>query len=148
MIKDKNELEKFRKEWISVRKFQAKIQCHLNAAGMGGIGTLGSTHELRNISHNLTLLFAFSVLEKVLRQMKDEGNFVAKDNKIGTLMHSSKKVIPWANFTLIDQARDDRNKIAHYQEIFERGKCWDYLDAIEAELILWKILPAPIPFEH
>ena len=101
MIKDKNKLEKFRKEWISVRKFQAKTQRHLNAAGMGGIGALGSTHELRNISHNLTLLFAFSVLEKVLRQMKDEVYFVAKDNKSGTLMHSSKKVIPWANFTLI-----------------------------------------------
>ena len=148
MVKDKTELEKFRKEWISVRKFQEKIQRHLNAAAMGGIGALGSTYELRNISHNLTLLFAFSVLEKVLKQIKDEGKFSARNDNLGTLMHSSKESISWSNFTLVDQAREDRNKLAHEQKIFERGKCWDYIDAIEAELVLWKVLPAPLPFKH
>ena len=148
MIQDKTELGRFRKEWTSVRKFQAKIHRHLNMSGAGGIGTMGSTHELRNISHNLTLLFAFSVLEKVLKQMKDEGQFSARKDNLGTLMHSSKEMIPWSNFALVDQAREDRNKITHEQETFERSRCWNYIDAIEAELVLWNILSAPIPFKH
>lgn len=148
MIKDQKEIENLRKEWSGVRNIQAKIQRHLNVGSVGAIGGVGSTHELRNISHNLTLLFAFSVLEGALKQMHIEGMFKADNTRVGTLMYASQKVISWRNFSLVDQARKDRNKIAHDQEIFGREKCWSYLDAIEAELVAWQVVSAPIPFRH
>ncbi len=148
MIKDKTELENIRKEWIGVREFQAKIQRHLNVGSVGGMFGCGSTHELRNISHNLILLFGFSVLEKVLNQMRSEGFFNAPNTNLGTLMYESKKNLTWINFSLVDQARNDRNELAHDQKIFNRGKCWNYIDAIETELISWKILTSAIPFKH
>ncbi len=107
-----------------------------------------ASHELRNISHNLVLLFAFSVLENVLKQLRDEGAFTERRNVLGKLMDASCSVIPWSNYNLVNDARKERNRIAHQQQIIERGKCWDYVDAIEAELVTWEILSVPIPFNH
>ncbi|MCB0027240.1 MAG: hypothetical protein KDE28_04995 [Anaerolineales bacterium] len=147
MIQNKIELNILRSEWASVRAFQSKIQRHLNASSIG-IGSGGSTHELRNISHNLTLLFAFSVLEKALKQMKIEGLISAKRDSLGALMSASRNHISWLDYPLVDQARGDRNLVAHEQQLIERGTCWCYLDAIEAELVAWQVLSGPIPFKH
>ena len=84
MIMDPTILKQIKEEWDGVRLFQSKIQRHLNVAG--GIIGGGSTHDLRNISHNLTLLFAFSVLERTLKQLKSEGVFSAKSNGLENLM--------------------------------------------------------------
>jgi hypothetical protein len=92
MIKDSAIKKEIQYDWDGVRKFQTKIQVHLNAS-IGVIGG-GATNTLRNISHNLTLLFAFSVLETVLKQLRDEGVFSEKPNSLKKLMYSSKNVLP------------------------------------------------------
>lgn len=146
MIIDPPILKEIKEEWDGVRLFQSKIQRHLNAAG--GIIGGGSTHDLRNISHNLTLLFAFSVLERTLKQLKSEGVFSAKSKGLENLMLGSKSKLPWQDYVLVNKARVDRNKVAHCKKTLERGECWKYIDAIEAELKMWKIVSKPKVFSH
>ena len=55
-------------------------------------------------------------------------------------MSSSQSALPWQNYALVDEARNRRNDIAHRREIFERGDCWKYVDAIEVELRKWRIV--------
>ena len=129
-----------------MRSFQSRIQAHLNISG--GIGFVGATHQLRNISHNLVLLFAFSVLETTLKQLRDENVFNERKNGLKSLMYSSRSSIQWQDFNLIDHAREERNKVAHDQVILERGKCWEYINGIENELVLWSIISNKIPFNH
>lgn len=147
MIKDQARLGGYQKEWDTVREFQNKIQRHLTAT-MIGIDAIGASHELRDISHNLVLLFVFSVLEDVLKQLKDEGKFNAKKNSLKCLMDSSKNSLPWQDFELVDEARDKRNSLAHDQTLLPRGKCWCYVDAIEAELISWNVVKSQLIFTH
>ncbi len=146
MIKDRSRLVVYQKEWNSVREFQNKIQRHLSAAstGIGGV----VSHDLRDISHNLVLLFAFSVLEDVLKQMEAEGIFNEKRNVLGKLMNSSRTVIPWSDYDLVDEAREKRNGIAHEQNLIYRVDCWKYVNAIENELVSWRLIQKQKSFKH
>jgi hypothetical protein len=146
MIKDRESQVVYQKEWNSVREFQNKIQRHLNAASTG----IGSdvTHDLRNISHNLVLLFAFAVIEDVLKQLREDGIFKENSNMVSKLMSSSRTVIPWSNYDLVDEAREKRNEIAHDQKLISRSDCWKYIDAIENELVSWKVIQRQICFKH
>lgn len=146
MIQDKVKQADYQKEWNSVRKFQNRIQANLNASGMM-FGT-GATHAIRDISHNLVLLFAFSVFEDVLKQLKAEKYFISDNNNLGNLMHKSQNHLPWQNFTLVDEARERRNEIAHDQTIFPRDDCWKYIDAIENELVQWGVIKCQVTFQH
>lgn len=146
MIQDNVKKQEIEDDWRGVRAFQSRIQVHLNIAG--GEGAVGATHQLRNISHNLVLLFAFSVLETTLKQLRDEKAFEEKRNGLKALMYSSKTNLSWQDFDLIDTARDERNKVAHEQKILERAECWKYIDGIESELVLWSVVSSRIPFGH
>lgn len=147
MIQDPTMFQNLRQEWHAVRDTQSMVQRHLNAAASsGGLGVAVNL-TLRDVCHSLVILFAFSVLEEVLTQLRDEGNFTS-GSQLGALMHASKSVIPWVDFNLVDKARQERNKVAHDQKILPRGDCWKYIDAIEAELLEWGILSAPIGFKH
>lgn len=146
MIQDKAKQADYQKEWNGVRAFQNRIQANLNASGIM-FGT-GATHAIRDISHNLVLLFAFSVFEDVLKQLKAEKYFVSDNNHLGNLMHKSKKYLPWQNFPLIDEAREKRNDIAHDQTLLPRGDCWKYIDAIENELVKWGVIKSQATFQH
>ncbi len=63
-------------------------------------------------------------------------------------MYSSKTNLSWQDFDLIDKAREERNKVAHDQEILERGECWKFIDGIENELVSWNVVSNKIPFDH
>ena len=146
MIQDKVKQADYQKEWNSVRKFQNRIQANLNASGMM-FGT-GATHAIRDISHNLVLLFAFSVFEDVLKQLKAEKHFTSDNNNLGNLMHGSQNDLPWQNFLLVDEAREKRNEIAHDQTILPRDDCWKYINAIENELVQWGVIKVQVTFQH
>ena len=140
MIQDRRELRRLRQEWSGVRSIQGKIQALLNFGF--------AFHELRNISHNLTLLQAFGVFGDVLQQLHDEGAFASRSTQLGSLMKASRKALPWSNYRLVDHGREDRNRGAHDSTVLERDDCWKYIDAIEHELVTWKILLKHIPFNH
>ena len=108
----------------------------------------GATHAIRDISHNLVLLFAFSVFEDVLKQLKSKKYFTSDNNNLGNLMHKSRNHLPWQDYILVDEAREKRNEIAHDQAIFPRDDCWKYIDAIENELVQWGVIKCQATFQH
>ena len=137
MITDRVVLEDIRSSWNTVRISQEMIQTNLNVAfAFGG----AQSHNFKNLAYSLILIFAFSVIEDALRQLEDQGVFSAKNRQLGTLMHASKSALPWVAFQFVDEGRERRNDVAHKREYLERADCWKYIDAIENELIAWRIL--------
>ena len=141
MIKDSEVLDSIRSSWETVRISQAMVQTNLNFAfAFGGF----QSHDFRKLCYSLVLLFAYSVLEDSLRELKQQGVFQAENLKLGTLMHSSKVSLHWLKFDLVDKGRERRNDVAHYRAYVESPECWKYIDAIEDELVAWGILASKI----
>jgi len=98
-----------------------------------------STHLL-DFANNLALVFAYGVLEDVLKQLRDERTIVCDKWGLKNLMAQSKHSLDWIDFRLVDKGRDRRNDIAHRGVVLARGECWKYVDAIEKEMLQWGIL--------
>jgi hypothetical protein len=74
MITDTDFLQQVRDSWETVRTSQAMVDTNLRiASGLGG----PQTEDFKNFSHSLIILFAFSVLEDVLEQLRSEGVFMS-----------------------------------------------------------------------
>jgi len=145
MIKDPTELKNIRTAWETVRIFEAMVKTNLNAAfALGGV----QTNEFRDLCNNLVLIFAFSVLEDTLRQLRREGLFIPAQRGFKWLMQDSQVVLSWVDFKTVDKGRERRNQIAHERKFLPRDECWKYIDAIENELVAWKILPNKILAEY
>ena len=141
MIRDGAVLDDVRAAWKTVRVAQSMVTTNLNMAGF----VMGA---FRNFAHSLVLLFAYSVLENVLEQLRDEGVLASKSANIGPLMKASKDVLPWCDYALVDQGREQRNRIAHRREFLARAEVWRYIDGIECELIGWRVLDGPVRGEY
>ncbi len=139
-------LDQVRRTWGTVRVVQASIKANLNA-GMTGFGVPLSM-DFFDLSHSLVLLFAFSVLEEVLRQARDEGRFNCGRNTLGALMSASQDAVGWVDFSTVDEGRECRNHLAHDQKIPPRSDSWRFIDAIEAELVSWGVLDGPVTADY
>jgi hypothetical protein len=137
VINDKLIKKELRESWNTVLSTKEMVKANIVFAFAGGGYT---SKQFRNLSYNLTLLFAFTVVENALLQMRDEGKFKSKSSQLGALMDNSKNKIPWTDYQKIDEARNKRNEIAHQQKWIDLELCLSYLDAIEVELINWGIL--------
>jgi len=137
MIADVAELRKVRLEWRFVLESRDRVARNLASGASSGIGV---SHEFRDFSYCLCLLFACSVLEHVLLQLRDEGVFKSKSTMLGPMMAESKGILPWHDYGAVDRARECRNSIAHERKIPERKETWRYIDAVETQLNAWKIL--------
>lgn len=89
---------------------------------------------------NLPLFLAYSVLDNVLSQLRDQGLFACQSWMLGKKMVASKQVLPWQNYALIDQGRDRRNDLAHQAIYVPRAECKKYITAVGAELKAWGIV--------
>ena len=147
MIRDAVILQQSRDEWGNVRLSQARVKTNLAAASRGIIGGIPVSFGFRDYCHGLTLLFGFSVLENVLRQLR-EGHFPCPGWMVGPLMTASRGVLPWVDYPLVEAAKDARNDIAHRRTTIPRAETWKYLDALEAELLAWGILPGPVKAKY
>ena len=141
MIRDQNVLEEIRKEWQGVRNKQTSI--FVGLAASGGLIRLSFPHKVADISYSLVLIYAYSVLQNVLLQLRDEGHLTSLkgNNYLGALVHNSKKKLTWLNFGEVDRGHCKRNDVAHRDLVLQRGEAWKYIDAIEKELINWRIIP-------
>ncbi len=140
-VQDPVELAKLRESWKRVRQIQDQIARNLAS---GSLGVIGVSDQFRNLSYSVAVLFAFSVLEDTLKQLAKEGVLNSRNHGLKRLMKSSKRVLPWVDYRQVNKGRKDRNKIAHMREFFPRGKCWEYINAIEKELIAWKVLDGTV----
>jgi hypothetical protein len=142
MIADAVALQEARDGWEFVRSSRNVIVGNCNVATFAvGFNQAG----IRDLCFNLLLASAFSVLEKVLRQLRDEGKFAGRDNRLGLLMSNSRSVLPWVDWALVDAGRSDRNSSVHARTYLPHTKCRDYIAAIERELVAWVVLPSATP---
>jgi hypothetical protein len=141
MIKNQSVLDEVRKDWEGVRNRQTSI--FVGLAASRGIGVGIYPFRVADICYSLVLIFAYSVLGTVLRQLKEEGFFTSpkKDNRLGVLIKNSETQLPWVNFSEVDEGHHKRNDVAHKDFVPPRGESWKYIDMIERELVNWQIIP-------
>jgi hypothetical protein len=141
MITDPEALKGIRDSWNTVRILEARIQTTLHPGLFSLVPVMTNFQE---VPDSLLLLFAVSVLETTLEQLRDQGVFVYKGRGLNGLMNASKKALRWQNFKEIQKIKDRRNQVAHDREFLRNGECAQYLDAIENELLAWPVLEHPI----
>ncbi len=142
MITDPTALNDARDGWEFVRNSRNIIVGNCNVATfVVGFNQAG----IRDLCFNLLLASAFLVLEETLRQIRDEGKFSSKDNRLGALIKNSRSALPWVDWALIDAGRIDRNQSVHQRTYLAQRKCRDYIAAIEQELVTWGVLPSATP---
>jgi hypothetical protein len=140
VIKDLATLSEIGTEWHGVQKLVQRLK--VDAMTAFATTPLGGYYPffLAKAAQNLPLVHACSVLNHVLIALESEGHFVCKRTFLGALMESSKKALPWVNFSRIKQVVKDRNGIAHSGKLLEQELCWKYVDAIQVELVSWGIV--------
>jgi hypothetical protein len=132
-------LNAIRAEWRSVESTRDFIARNL-AAAHTGVGSMGVSHEFRNLTYSLWLLFAFSVLERALLELRSELIFSSKNSGLEQLMRNSQRSLRWQNYALVNIARKRRNDVAHRRTVLQRADCWKYVAALGSELRAWKII--------
>ncbi len=140
MIRDANALNDIRCEWETVRATRELVESNIQISFFVSRGILSSDLGISKLANSLLLLFAFSVLEQALLQLRNEGQFQCNSTKLGPLMAASQNVLPWRDYPLVDQAREKRNDIAHRRDWIGQAESYKYIDAIEQELTSWKIV--------
>jgi hypothetical protein len=142
MITDPVRLKDVQSGWDTVRDARNIVAGNLNVISATGFPPGGA---FRAISYNLLLLFAFSVLEDALKAIRDEGTITSKRDTLFQMMEASETVLPWRDFKRIDQAREDRNKVAHDRQYLRMDDALNCIAAIEEELVAWGIVTTTMP---
>ena len=138
MIKNAETLASIRESWRTVRTLEGMIRTNTNS---GAIFTLiPAATGFANIPESLLLLFAMSVLEDALRQLRDEEVFNCSRNELKQLMDASHGQLRWLNFDAVNVIRDRRNRVAHRREFLSPGQYKADIATIAQELLSWGVL--------
>ncbi len=98
-------------------------------------------NELRpGESYNVPLLLAYGALDQVLGQLIAEGRFISKARMLGARMEASRDVLPWRDYSLVDEGKNRRNDLAHKGKLLSEADCLRYIKAIGAELKAWGVV--------
>jgi len=140
VIKDLSTLSEIQSEWQGVENLRKRLK--VDAMASFAMPPLGGDYPfaLGKAAQNLPFIHACSVLNEVLIALEAEGHFVCKSRFLGALVKSSKQVLPWINYSLIEKVVDERNGVAHRGELLEQEVCWKYVDAIRIELVNWRVV--------
>lgn len=134
MIIDQAALAEIRQDWVAVRKLSSIVL-------FSRVTPSGWIQENRqDEAFNLPLLLAYSVLERVLSELRGKAKFQSPTDKLGPMMKASKQNLPWVDFSLIDQGRLARNALAHEAKLVSKHDCLRFIEAIEIELKAWASL--------
>ena len=148
MIKNEEDRESIIKQWKAVRLYQAMVRTNTVGAFAGGAVLMP---DFLNGCNTLVLIFAFAVFERTLQILRSENAYPEPpEGRTGfkALMLASRTSLPWIDFDLMSEGRDERHRAAHGLKIVPRAECWRYIDAIERELVSWRALPGPIVAEY
>lgn len=135
-------LKSLRSNWATVRASQDLIVRSL-AAASGGFFSIGAPDQLRNVSHAIVLLFACSVLEQALQQLRREGGFQLRTRRLGDMLDGSRNVLPWRDLKGVCAAVTLRDEIAHRRHVPPRAETWAAMEAVERGLQDLGVLNAP-----
>jgi hypothetical protein len=141
MITDPKALQHIRDSWNTVRILEARINTTLHAGLFSLVPTLTNFQE---VPDSLLLVFAVSVLQDTLKQLRKQKVFACEGDGLERLMKASTGTLPWQNFGKIKEIKNRRNRAAHERVFLRSGQCAQYLDAIENELLAWRVLEHPI----
>lgn len=137
MVQNEQAKAAFEEDWAGIQKLRAYEHVSYQLDGVR-ISVGGATPEA---FWNLPLILAYSVLDGVLNNLRDQGVYKCKSWKLGDKMEASyRQHLPWQNYKLVSEGREERNRLAHEAMIVPKHKCFIYIDAIEKELTAWKIL--------
>ncbi len=137
MIQDPAVLKDIQKSWDGVSLLRKKYKgLALGSIVMGGTPAI----YLADAVQNIPFIFACSVLNDTLLQLKREKHFKCKSFFLGALVKDSATILPWCNYALIDELVGKRNDLAHRSQLLPRLDCWKYIDAIREQLVAWRIL--------
>jgi hypothetical protein len=145
MIRDTVALKSLVDEWHALRRVQGKLQINVVAAFAHGAVWL--PQQIADEVYALLLPFGFSVLEHTLQQIRDEGIFTCKSSQMKALMDASIPTISWSDHKAVAAGREIRNKLTHEQVIPPCAETFRILDAIERELVAWRVLDGPVKYE-
>jgi hypothetical protein len=137
MITDPRRLQHIRDSWNTVRILEARITTTLNA---GLFSLVPMLTNFKEVPESLLLLFAVSILEDTLEQLRDQGVFACQGRELERLMKASTGKLPWKHFEKIQEIKNRRNRVAHDREFLRNDQCAQYLTAIEQELVAWGVL--------
>lgn len=137
MIRDAIALAEVRQGWAGVEALRSRLQ--VSAVVSMGFGFGLFPFALSNAAHNLPFIHGYAVLNDVLEQLADEGNFSCTSIFLGELLRKSEKALPWRDFALVSAGAGRRSDVAHRGQLLGRGDCWKYVDAIKTELSAWGI---------
>jgi hypothetical protein len=137
MISDPTALQQIRDSWETVRESEKAASLTMVKAFMSGIPAGTAPAQL---FWRLLLIFAYSVFEDALLELRDQGTFASRKSNLKELMDRSKAALAWLNFPLADEGRERRNDVAHRRMQFSPDQCQRYIRCVEAELKQWAIL--------
>jgi hypothetical protein len=137
MIKDPEARQRIRDSWKTVRKLQARIHTALQPTLFS---LVPSMTNFREVPDSLLLLFAVSVLENALDELRNQGVFSSRGSELGRLIEASRGTLRWQDYGKIQEIKNRRNDLAHERVFPPSDKCGEYLDAIAKELLAWGVL--------
>ncbi len=135
MIDDPQTKSEIAQDWRGVRKLCESS--HRQWVSWGG-SVINETRP--EDSYNLPLVLAYAVLDRVLRELRDQGEFTCKAWQLGKKMAASQNALPWQDYDLVNDGRVARNDLAHQAKLLSKADCLRFIDAVESELKAWGIV--------
>ena len=135
MIRDPKTKSEIAQDWRVVRKLCKAGYRTWMIPGAGSI-----TEQRPEDSYNLPLVLAYAVLDRVLRELRDQGDFTCKAWQLGKKMAASQNALPWQDYDLVNDGRVARNDLAHQAKLLSKADCLRFIDAVESELKAWGIV--------
>jgi hypothetical protein len=137
VINDTAVLTEVRASWAGLEL----LRLSLKTSAFASTGRMGIfPHKLANAAHNLPFIHAFAVLNDVLEQLAEEQHWRYQGRILGKLLKDAKRKLPWRNLGRIGAGVVARHKVAHKGQLLDRYKCWEYIDAVKAELSAWGVV--------
>jgi hypothetical protein len=125
-------------QWETVRTLSQGV--HRTGMASGGAGAVMINETPLDEHFNLPFVLAFAVLDQVLDELVAQGSFACTRWELGAKMLASKGPIVWTNYSLVDEGKMARNKLAHEAKLVSKADALRFIRAIEDELRAWRIL--------
>ena len=135
MINDVQAKQSISQDWEAVRKLERSLSIQPIVPG-SGVVDMSAPIE----SYNLPFFLAYAVLDEVLSQLRDQGEFRCNCRMLGAKMAASRKILPWQDYRFVELGKEARNRLAHDAVLVPKANCIAFINAIENEFRAWGVL--------